>query len=89
MQTEIAAAFARVVQAVNQSAAPTWGTLVFWPSAEAGTATVSSQPGAVRSHSRAGQTVYRFIPANGDMALDGFYTTYSGGVLSGLIVSRG
>lgn len=83
--TALAQAMGADVKALSLS----WGALVFWPSAAVGTATVSTQPGAVRSHSRAGQTVYRFIPDNGDMALDAFYTTYSGGVLSGLIVSRG
>jgi hypothetical protein len=68
---------------------PSWADLVMWPSASAGTATVSGQAGAVRSHTRGGVTYYRFIPTSFNPALDGFYSGYTGGVLSGLLVSRG
>jgi hypothetical protein len=56
-----------------------------WPSAEAGTVAA----GVVRSHTRQGVTVYRLIPAPYDPATDAFYTTFTGGVLSGLITARG
>jgi len=67
----------------------TWGDFIFWPSTLAGTATVSGVSGDVRSHTKGAVTVYRFIPSPYNAALDGFYSTYSGGVLSGLIVTRG
>lgn len=67
----------------------TWGDFVFWPSVEAGSATVSGTSGSVRSHTKSGQTYFRFIPEPYNAALDGFYTTFTGGVLSGLVVTRG
>ena len=80
-----------IAHKVNSEAggATTWEGLVFWPSSLSGTATVSSQAGAVRAHTKGGQTFYRFIPTAYSAALDGFYTTYSNGQLSGLVVSRG
>lgn len=66
-----------------------WGDRIFWPSSDAGTATVAGVSGEVRSHTKGGDTVYRFIPSNGNSALDAFYVTYSGGALSGLIATRG
>lgn len=62
-----------------------WIDYVTWPSAEAGTVAA----GAVRSHTRGGVTVFRLIPSNGNPAQDAFYTTFTGGVLSGLITTRG
>lgn len=56
---------------------------------EIGTATVSTQSGSVLSYVLAGVTRYRFVPDTYSAALDGFYSSYSGGVLSGLIVTRG
>ena len=69
-----------------------WGFLVTnWTDAPAqvGAATVSSQPGSVWSWRYGTTTRYRFVPTTYSAALDGFYSTYTGGVLSGLIVSRG
>jgi hypothetical protein len=64
--------------------------LVCRPSVAEGTATVSSITGDVRKHSKTGLAdIYRFIPSNGNAALDAFYTTFTGGVLTGLIVARG
>jgi hypothetical protein len=54
-----------------------------------GTATVSSQTGKVFEYPLGTTTRYRFVPTTYSAALDGFYSTYTGGVLSGLIVSRG
>lgn len=69
---------------------PSWMDLVAWPSVADGTSTVAGQPGAVRRHSKIGQSdIYRFIPTVYDAALDAFYTTFSGGVLTGLICTRG
>ena len=62
-----------------------WGT----PPAVVGTATVSGQTGEVWAHTLEGVTRFRFVPGVYSAALDRFYTTYSGGVLSGLITSRG
>ena len=70
----------------------TWDYLVAnWSTAPAsvGTATVSSQPGEVFEYPLGSVTRYRFVPTTYSAALDAFYTTYSGGVLSGLICSRG
>lgn len=89
MQTQIAAGFARLVQAVNKAVAPTWWGYIPWPSTAAGVATVGGQPGKVRAHTRGAVTVYRFIPDVANPALDAFYSGYAGGVLSGLIASRG
>lgn len=57
--------------------------------AQVGTATVSTQPGAVYAYTLGGVTRYRFVPNAYSPALDAFYATYSGGVLGGLITSRG
>ncbi len=65
--------------ATNWTVAPT----------QVGTATVGSQPGAVLSYAIGGVTRFRFVPDSYSAALDGFYTSYTGGVLSGLIVNRG
>lgn len=59
------------------------------PPTEVGAATVSGQTGAVFLYALEGVTRYRFVPSVYLAALDGFYSEYSGGVLSGLIVSRG
>ena len=59
------------------------------PPAEVGTATVSGQSGVVLSHALEGVTRFRFVPGVYSAAQDAFYSTYSGGVLSGLITSRG
>jgi len=62
-----------------------WIDYVMWPSAPAGTVAA----GSVRSHTRGGVTVYRLIPAPYNPGQDAFYTTFSGGALSGLITARG
>lgn len=68
----------------------TWMDLVARPSVAVGTATVSTVTGDVRKHTKTGKAdIYRFIPSNGDEALDAFYSTFSAGALSGLIVARG
>jgi hypothetical protein len=71
---------------------PTWDYLVLnWSTApvQIGTATVNSTAGKVFSYALSGVTRYRFVPDTYNSALDSFYETYSGGNLSGLIVSRG
>ena len=62
-----------------------------WTTAPAvvGTATVSGQPGQVLSYALGGVTRFRFVPDTYSAALDGFYAGYAGGVLSGLITTRG
>lgn len=65
--------------------AANWNT----PPSVAGTATVAGQTGKVYAYARSGVTRYRFVPDTYDAALDEFYSTYTGGVLSGLIASRG
>ncbi len=68
----------------------TWMDLVAWPSQLVGPATLGSISGNVRSHARAsGPTIYRFIPSPYNQQNDAFYSHFSEGVLSGLIVSRG
>lgn len=88
MQPEIAAAFGRIVQAVNKAAAPTWGHLATnWSAAPA---VVGSVPaGSVYSYTLGGVTRYRLVPSPYLAANDAFYSGFSGGALSGLIVSRG
>ena len=53
-----------------------------------GTATVSGQAGSVYSYSF-DITRYRFVPTAYSAILDGFYTAYVVGVLSGLVCVRG
>lgn len=45
--------------------------------------------GAVYAYTLDATTRYRLVPSPYDAALDAFYTTFSGGILSGLIVTRG
>lgn len=45
--------------------------------------------GNVWSYTLNGTTRYRFVPTAYDPTEDAFYTTFSGGILSGLIVTRG
>lgn len=81
-----------IAHKANGAAAMTWDYLATnWTAAPAqlGTATVSGQAGAVFSYTLSGTTRYRFVPDTYSAALDGFYSAYAGGVLSGLIVSRG
>ena len=66
----------------------TWEHLAAnWTSAPAQVGTVAA--GAVYAYTLGGVTRYRLVPTTYSAALDAFYTTYSGGVLSGLICSRG
>lgn len=45
--------------------------------------------GDVYNYTLNGVTRYRFVPTTYDANQDAFYTTFSGGVLSGIIVTRG
>jgi hypothetical protein len=45
--------------------------------------------GSIYAYTLDGVTRYRLVPSIYNPALDAFYTTFTGGVLSGLIVSRG
>ncbi len=45
--------------------------------------------GVVYSYTLSGVTRYRLVPTVYDPTQDAFYSTFTGGVLSGLIVSRG
>ena len=45
--------------------------------------------GDVYAYTLGGVTRYRLVPSVYSAALDAFYSTFSGGVLSGLICSRG
>ena len=45
--------------------------------------------GAVWSYTLGGVTRFRLVPTTYSASQDAFYTTFSGGVLSGFIVSRG
>jgi hypothetical protein len=65
--------------------AANWGTAP----AQVGTATVSTQAGVVLSYTLRGVTRFRFVPDTYSPQQDAFYSNYSGGVLSGLIVTRG
>lgn len=56
---------------------------------QVGTATINSSSGAVYTYTLNGVTRYRFVPDTYNSTLDRFYTTYTSGVLSGLISSRG
>jgi hypothetical protein len=74
----------------GKAAPVSWIDLVVRPSVLAGLGTVGNSSGMVRTHAKIGEpAVHRFIPVPYDPALDAFYTTFSGGALGGLIVSRG
>lgn len=45
--------------------------------------------GDVYNYTLSETTRYRFVPTTYDPTLDAFYTTFSGGVLSGIIIARG
>jgi hypothetical protein len=88
MQAQLSAAFGRLVQAVNKAAAPAW--IDYATNWSTPPVLVGSTPaGDVYSYTLDGVTRYRFVPAMYDPALDAFYSNFSGGVLSGMIVSRG
>ena len=70
----------------------TWPHLAEAWSAEpsqVGTATVSNEAGAVWEYTLDGVTRYRFVPDVYNPTLDAFYSEFTGGALSGLIVARG
>ena len=56
---------------------------------QVGTATVSGEAGAVWEYTLDGVTRYRFVPDDYNPTLDAFYSEFTGGALSGLIVARG
>jgi hypothetical protein len=67
-----------------------WMDIVARPSAASGTATVGGVGGKVRTHTKVGlPDVFRFIPDPYDPTVDAFYSTFTAGVLSDLIVTRG
>ena len=49
----------------------------------------STAAGDVYAYTLSGTTRYRLVPTTYSAAQDAFYSTFSGGVLSGLIVTRG
>jgi hypothetical protein len=59
------------------------------PPTAVGQSIVNEFAGAVLSYTLDGVTRFRFVPTIYDAALDRFYASFSGGVLSGLVVSRG
>lgn len=61
--------------------ATTWSTAPSVNSAIAG--------GIVYNYTLSGTTRYRFVPTTYDPTTDAFYSTFSGGVLSGIIIARG
>jgi hypothetical protein len=75
---------------------PTWNALVMnWSSKPTKNATAATSPvaGTVYNYvttipAYAGQTIYRLVPTTYSPANDAFYTTFTNGVLSGLIVAR-
>lgn len=58
-----------------------------WSTAPSKVGTTAS--GAVFAYTLGGATVYRLVPTTYTPAQDAFYSTFSGGVLSGLIATRG
>lgn len=58
-----------------------------WTTAPAQVGTVAS--GDVYSYTLGAVTRYRLVPSTYSAAQDAFYSTFSGGVLSGLITTRG
>ena len=66
----------------------TWDFLVMnWTTEPTVAGTVAA--GDVYAYTLGGVTRYRLVPTVYSAALDAFYSGYSGGVLSGLICSRG
>ena len=66
----------------------TWEHLVTnWSTAPAQAGTVAA--GAVYAYTLGGVTRYRLVPTAYSAGQDAFYANFTGGVLSGLIVSRG
>lgn len=66
----------------------TWSYLKdTWTSEPTFNQTISG--GDVYNYTLNNVTRYRFVPSPYNAALDGFYTTFTGGVLSGLVVARG
>lgn len=78
-------AYGRATAGTN---ALTWDFLATnWTSAPSVAGTVAG--GTVYSYVRSGVARYRLVPTSYSAAQDAFYSGFSGGVLSGLIVSRG
>lgn len=75
--------------AYAQGTAPvTWTALATsWTTPPTLAATIAA--GQVYAYTLDGTTRYRLVPTPYDAADDAFYTTFAGGVLSGLIVARG
>ena len=66
----------------------TWDFLVMnWSTAPAVVGTVAT--GDVYAYTLGGVTRYRLVPSVYSAAQDAFYSSFSGGVLSGLICTRG
>lgn len=68
--------------------AQTWTTLAGqWSAPPVQVGTTSA--GAVYAYTAGGVTRYRLVPAPYAAAQDAFYSNFTGGVLSGLIIARG
>jgi hypothetical protein len=72
---------------VDGDVPPSWIELVTQFSSV--TLTGSTAAGSVYAYVQGGVTRYRLVPVPYDAAQDAFYSTFTGGALSGLIVSRG
>lgn len=59
------------------------------PPTLAGRASVAGEAGDVWLYTAGGTQRFRFVADDYDAALDAFYSSYTAGVLSGLIVARG
>jgi len=70
------------------SGTPTWSYYVTMWSIEP-TLNTSITGGDVYDYTLDGVTRYRFVPTIYDANEDAFYTTFSGGLLTGLVASRG
>ena len=77
-----------VSELTNSDSLPlTWAMLTTtWDSPPTKVGTVAS--GDVYSYVHKGATYYRLVPYTYAAASDAFYSTFSGGVLSDLVVSR-
>jgi hypothetical protein len=75
--------------AYAQGTAPlTWTALATsWTTPPTLAATIAA--GQVYAYPLGGTTRYRLVPSPYDAADDAFYTTFAGGILSGLIAARG
>ena len=79
---------AQAIGADIKSMGLTWEHLVTnWSTAPTQAGTVAA--GAVYAYTLGGVTRYRLVPTAYSAGQDAFYANFTGGVLSGLIVSRG